>query len=778
MKKWFSIITVALVTLILCSCQGSMKRHPEGRPYKIALIHTYDALQESYQRFNKVALEEFEKERIDVDLSTYYMDIYKGTIDLDKRESMLRILKKLDPDMILLDDDLGALTLLTSEDNFLKEKPLILGNIHMPEKGDFGIGKLLKGYRAACLIDPLDFKENIRIASELSKNNLIEIEMDFNEGEMHFREELRKSIASEEFLDNTDFHDMYLDYNSLNGRLKDKTIVMVYSLQEPERNVGRNDSLEGYADYGKERTQNMLKYSRYYPSLVVKKDLYANGIAISTGFPQFTVVNVDFGNSNNSFAAGYFCPMEDIAKDMVSYAVRVINGEDILKLPIGIHQQKRMINWPALLDRQPEYENQYHELAKKYTIVNAPFQIQHPTLYWALIVGVLVTISLIVILTIVIWNRKIEKKNKEIREQLLYDKEYGNLVFLGVNSCTFHYDKIHGLILGENSINNLLFPEGLDAFNKIALMIKPSYIGLVEKARKSINTEGEYSFTFPITLDRGFSFHWLQLRYKVSKRHDMLEANGLIIDADDIVERENQVKEAQKKAIALELKEKFLTDLRDYISVPLNKILKYSDILSEKTARHTTAEYIQTVKELNEEGHTLMNIVNKILELVRMESGRVKMDIQPINVATLFRELQQRWKETYSSPIEIETVLQADEKLCVMADKLRIEQMLDILMENAIRFGNGKAIKMGYVTNKAKDDVELYISDNGKGIDKEYAKLIQQRFLEQKNFDLKMGLNLNIANAIAWNMNAQLSLDSNSEGGTRIGILIKKEEKE
>ena len=777
MKKWFSIFTVALVTFILCSCQGSMKRHPEGRSYKIALIHTYDALQESYQRFNKVALEEFEKERIDVDLSTYYMDIYRGNINPEKRESMLRILKKLDPDLILLDDDLGALTLLMPEDDYLKEKPLILGNIHMPEEGEFGIGNLLKGYRAACLIDPLDFKENIRIASELSKNNLIEIEMDFNEGEMHFRDELKKSIASEEFLDNTDFHDMYLDYNSLNGRLKDKTIVMVYSLQEPERNVGRVDTLEGYADYGKERTQNMLKYSRYYPSLVVKKDLYANGIAISTGMPQFTVVNVDFGNSNNSFAAGYFCPMEDIARDMVSYAARVINGEDILSIPVGIHQQKRMINWPALLDRQPEYENQYHELAKKYTIVNVPFKTKHPTLYWALIAGALFITSLSVILTIVIWNRRIEKKNKEIREQLLYDKEYGNLVFLGVNSCTFHYDKIHGLVLGENSINNLLFPEGLDAFNKIALMIKPSYIGLVEKARKSINTEGDYSFTFPFTLDRGFSYHWLQLRYKVTKNHDKLEANGLIIDADDIVERENQVKEAKKKAIALELKEKFLTDLRDFISVPLNKILQYSDILSEKPAKHTTAEYLQTVKELNEEGHTLMNIVNKILELVRMESGRVKMDIQPINVTTLLKELQQRWKETCTSAIEIENENQAEDNLCVMADKLRLDQMLDILLENAIRYGNGDTIQVGCVSNQAKEEVELYVSDKGKGIDKEYVELIQQRFEEQKNFDLKLGLNLNIANAIAWNLNARLTLDSNSDG-TRVAILIKKEEKE
>lgn len=767
-----------LLIFLLCSC-SKKHSHPEGRPYRVALVHTYDALQESYERFNETIINEFKVNNLDVDLKISYLDIYKPQgPESSKIQSVLSGLKTQKPDLILLENNFAITSLFLTNDKLFHEVPVVIGNLHTEIEGETSAKTIIGNRNATGFVCPVDFKENILIASELSKNNLVEIELDHEEGENYLRKSLKESIKDDIFLDDTDFHDMALNYSDLHERLKDKIVVLAYSIKNPERNVCPDDTLYGRYNYGRKRTENMLSYSSYYPSLVIKKDLYSNTIALSTNLPQFTAVNVDFGNSNNEYAAGYLCPIENVAKDMANYAVRILKGENARSLPLAYHKQERVINWKALLIRNPEYSSEYNSLSKTYSINNVPFYVKHATLT---LIAIILSVSLgviLIILFIYFLNERLQRTNKKLQEQLEYDREYGNLVFLGVKSTTFHYDQEEGFILGENtsdSGNIIKLPYGADVLNKAALMVNTEFLPVIEQIRESIKTEGNFNFILPIESDEEET-HWLQLRYKVTRNEEgKLIANGLIINADETMAREKLLLEAKRKSQNSEMKDKFLRGMKANISKPLDKILEYSEILSEVEQSHTHEEYLETVKKLDQEGQNLMNIVNKILELVRMESGRVQLDMKPIQLKTFLMETIDRWKELHT-PVTQFTLDKVDPKLFIIADKMRLIQMIDILFEAFCKNGGKGELTIHTKDNYITDEIQIIFCCKEITLTDEIVNNLKNRFEEQKIFDLSMGLDMNIANAIAWNMNGRLTLEELPDKVYALGVVLKMEE--
>lgn len=770
-----SVISSLLLFVVMASCTQKVNVEPTGKTYRVDLIHTYDSLTESYARFDNTLRDEFQKAGLNVELNVHFMDVYTGEPNSPQAQQVLKQLKKNKPDLLLLEDDLGVYSIMGTNDSLLYHTPIVLGNMHLPLEGDtMSVKSFIKDKDAAVWIAPTDYPKNLKMAYDIKKNNLIEIELDYSYGEMALRKQLSQSIATDEFLDDTDFHDMNLGWNDINVRLKDKIIVTAFSIKNPELNVGPADSLwlaSGLT--GQSRTKGMMDYAMFYTSLVIKKDLYSNAIALATDQPQFTCVNVDFANSNASYIGGYFPLVETVATDMASSAIQILQGEKASKLPVNYHKQDYYVDWNAVLEMKPDNPNDlYNELSAKYNILNVPYSTAHPKLYWFYIISAILAAILLVIITMWLWNKRRAQKLRELRQRLDLDRQYGNLVLLGVSSCTFHYDRKNGLQLGVNEFNQLAIPEGLDAFNKIALQVKPEYLGTIEEIRKTITRKGDYNFLLPITLDKGFSYNWIQLRYKVTEKDGNLNANGLIIDANENVVRESLLNEAKRKQKETEQKEKFLGDLKNVISQPMDKILKYSETLAEDTQAHTQEEYMSIVKKLDAEGQTLMDIVNKILELVRMESGRVQLELKPHSVNAVLTEMEQRWIQKLPENLTLDIQI-PKAALMVVADRMRLDQLLDIFMERIINNKKEGKIRVDVDVDQVQNELEIVFKNNNEDISHELSKLIQKTFQEQRNFDPKIGLGLNIANAIATNMNGRLTFQSYPSIGTRLGVILK-----
>ncbi|MCF0187067.1 MAG: HAMP domain-containing histidine kinase, partial [Bacteroidaceae bacterium] len=232
----FKVCRLLLLSLGLglSSCgELGLQQHPDGRDYKVAVIHSYDTLLEDYQTFEEVLDEEFREEGLSVQQSTFYLDLADVEPKSPKVQQTLESLVSLKPDVVLIDDDLAIQSVLKAGSSYLQEVPIVVGGWTMPDWNYKYHYPLMTGWES-----PIDYPRNLEMAKEFIDINLVEVELDHTYIDSLRREDLSKGIARPPFVDNSDLHQRELGWVALKeGALKDSIVVMVVSVRTPERNV-------------------------------------------------------------------------------------------------------------------------------------------------------------------------------------------------------------------------------------------------------------------------------------------------------------------------------------------------------------------------------------------------------------------------------------------------------------------------------------------------------------------------------------------------------------
>ncbi|MDB4950009.1 MAG: ATP-binding region ATPase domain protein [Gemmatimonadetes bacterium] len=223
---------------------------------------------------------------------------------------------------------------------------------------------------------------------------------------------------------------------------------------------------------------------------------------------------------------------------------------------------------------------------------------------------------------------------------------------------------------------------------------------------------------------------------------------------------------------AMSARSRFYASMSHELRTPINAILGYSALLLDDIYGPLTPEQTNGIERANKAAKHLLELVNDILDLSKIEAGKLELEVQPVTFPALVQELfvtVRPMADEHGSEISLLT----EGTATIVTDPRRVRQILLNLLSNAIKFGEGKPIE---VTSRARDDgwVEVDVKDNGEGIARDDQQKIFDEFvqLSQPNQHQGTGLGLPISRRLAHLLDGSLEVESTPGVGSCFRLML------
>lgn len=243
---------------------------------------------------------------------------------------------------------------------------------------------------------------------------------------------------------------------------------------------------------------------------------------------------------------------------------------------------------------------------------------------------------------------------------------------------------------------------------------------------------------------------------------------------EDIIRKrtEQLQKEISERRIAEEsdrLKTAFLSNMSHEIRTPMNAIIAFSDYL--KNMDLTGEQRLEYLNYIQSSGQSLLNLINDIIDISKIESKQVDIQLSSLNVNKFMDELIVLFEETRKNKNKTEIVLRLNkpkEQISLYTDQYRLKQILSNLLDNALKFTEKGFIELG--CQLKNNNVVFYVADTGEGIPADKMDVIFKRFGRINSSKRKIsgtGLGLAISKNLALLLNGKLWVESKvNEGST------------
>jgi PAS domain S-box-containing protein len=271
--------------------------------------------------------------------------------------------------------------------------------------------------------------------------------------------------------------------------------------------------------------------------------------------------------------------------------------------------------------------------------------------------------------------------------------------------------------------------------------------------------------------ERQFMFNMLLLQDDQTGEFSVVAA--LARDITELKKQSTELVKAKDEAErSLKVKERFLANMSHEIRTPMNGVIGMVDLLNDTVLNDEQRDYVRTIKRSSE---TLLNILNDILDLSKIEAGKMMLHESPVVLREIFEKLialfgqQARTKNnrlTYALAPELPPF--------VIADQTRLLQILSNLTSNALKFTeHGEvSVKATLVSKRGKfNRIRVAVRDTGIGISPENIRLLFNSFSQVDNSSRKSfggtGLGLAISKELAALMKGEIGVESTvGEGST------------
>jgi signal transduction histidine kinase/ActR/RegA family two-component response regulator len=260
-----------------------------------------------------------------------------------------------------------------------------------------------------------------------------------------------------------------------------------------------------------------------------------------------------------------------------------------------------------------------------------------------------------------------------------------------------------------------------------------------------------------------------------------------VVLAQDTTEQQQVAKELAAKNADLvqlnRLKDEFLACISHELKTPLTAVLGLSTLLKDRALGDLNERQARYARLIYQSGRQLMTLVNDILDLTRMETGQLELTLEPVQIQSVCDraysqacQLQQDKDQEDDSTTATNFTLDIEPSLeMLVADELRLRQMLVHLLSNALKFTEAGG-EMGLRVNRWEGWIAFTVWDSGIGIPPEKQHLIFQKFqqLEQpltRRFE-GTGLGLVLAQRLARLHGGDISFISKSGEGSQFTLLL------
>ena len=274
-----------------------------------------------------------------------------------------------------------------------------------------------------------------------------------------------------------------------------------------------------------------------------------------------------------------------------------------------------------------------------------------------------------------------------------------------------------------------------------------------------------------------------------SERIDIYVQNGLILcslciifSMITIINKREQITEAERLAAEEKSKAKtmFLSNMSHDVRTPLNAVQGYTSLaLEEKNLPDNVRGYLEKIDASSKH---LLSLINDILDMSRIESGKVELRAEPADLRKVFEETVEL----------VEVQMKAKNLTCnadcskirdrfVVCDTNRISRIMLNLLSNALKFtpsgGTVDVILSQKYTEHGRGVYQLYVADTGIGMSPEFAEHIFEAFERERTQTVSKvqgtGLGMTIAKTLVELMDGSITVETEQGKGTKITVVVK-----
>ena len=221
---------------------------------------------------------------------------------------------------------------------------------------------------------------------------------------------------------------------------------------------------------------------------------------------------------------------------------------------------------------------------------------------------------------------------------------------------------------------------------------------------------------------------------------------------------------------SLEHQKQFSNGVSHELRTPLTIMAGYLSRLSRDSANLTDRQ-ARAVRALQDEVTRMTEMTSDLLDLARADGGRLEVELEKVCCVELLQNLFKECQSVYPGRL---TLAVPEHKVCVMANRSRLRQILLGLLDNAVKFTpESGLIKVG-LSEMTDGRVRVFVSDTGCGIPRDEILTVQERFKRGSNSTgvSGTGLGLSIASVLAKAMNSSLSIESEFGQGTEVSLVF------
>jgi protein-histidine pros-kinase len=264
-------------------------------------------------------------------------------------------------------------------------------------------------------------------------------------------------------------------------------------------------------------------------------------------------------------------------------------------------------------------------------------------------------------------------------------------------------------------------------------------------------------------------------------------SEGLLVSSAirDISERKRIENELRDKAVELEqanlAKDTFLASMSHELRTPLNAIIGFTGTMLMKLPGPLTSEQEQQLRIIQSSGRHLLSLINDILDLARIESGKVELHFETVFVRDIVYEVVSTLQSIADKKgLRLETSV-PPERVPVRADRRALQQIIINLVNNAIKYTDSGSVRIDLVPHSAGGEhfVDLCVTDTGVGIKPEDQPKLFRAFEQVDPSDTRRfegaGLGLYLSQKLAVLLHGKITFTSEFGKGSTFNLRLRAE---